>query len=139
MPFALTNQGGTLMSSGPTDSCKTPSPSGTVPMPYPNVAQMTTANSGKLAQKVSIAGSKAATAKSETQTSNGDEGGTAGGGVVSSKIMGPCGFLKGSMTVKIEGNPAVRLGDPTKHNGLPNNNTVGSALAPGQTKVDIGG
>lgn len=135
MPFALTNQSGTLMTSGPVDTCKTPSPSGPVPMPYPNTSMMTMADSGKLSQKVSIAGSKAATVKTTTQSSNGDEPGTVGG-VVSNKNMGPCAFLNGSMKVKIEGNAAVRLGDPTKHNGQPNN-TVGSAIAPSQTKVDV--
>lgn len=137
MTFALTNAGGTLMSTGPTDVCKTPAPPGSpVPIPYPNVAQMTMADTAKLCKKVKIAGAKAATVKTQTKTSNGDEPGTAGG-VVSNKNMGPCGFLKGSMAVKMEGSPAVRLGDQTKHNGHPNNNTMGAAIAPSQTKVRI--
>lgn len=137
MTFALTNAGGSLMSSGPTDICKTPAPSGgPVPVPYPNVAQMTTADSGTLSKKVKIAGSKAATIKTETKTSSGDEPGSSGG-VKSGKNKGACGFLKGSAAVQIEGNAAVRLGDQTKHNNLPNNNTVGTVLAPSQTKVSI--
>ncbi len=137
MPFALTNQKGNLMSTGPTDVCKTPSPTGTIPVPYPNMAMMTAADSGTLSKKVSIAGSKAATVKTVVKQSNGDEAGT-GGGVISGKNMGECGFLKGSFKVKIEGNPGVRLGDMTKHNGKPPN-TTGSAISPSQTKVDVGG
>ena len=41
---------------------------------------------------------------------------------------------KGSMTVKIEGKPAVRLGDTTKHCG-----GVGSMVGPGALNVNIGG
>ncbi len=133
----MTNQSGALMSTGPTDTCLTPSPSGPVPMPYPNIAQMTMASSGTLASKVKISGAKAATQKSETNASNGDEAGT-NGAVANGSNMGKCGFLKGSAKVKIEGNPGVRMGDQTKHNGQPNN-TVGTAIAPSQTKVSVNG
>ena len=135
MPFALTNQGGMLSSTGPTDVCKTPSPTGTVPMPYPNMAKMTAAASGKLSKKVSFAGSKAAMLKTETDSSNGDEAGT-GGGVISSKNRGPAGFVAGSTKVMIEGSPSVRQNDPTKHNGKPPN-TAGTATVPSQTKVMV--
>lgn len=136
MPFAMTNQSGMLMSTGPTDVCKTPAPPAPpVPMPYPNMSQMTMANTGTMAKKVSISGSKAATQKTETNMSSGDEPGVAGG-VVSNKNMGKCGFLMGSMKVKIEGNPAVRMGDTTKHNNMPNN-CVGTAVQPSQQKVQI--
>lgn len=137
MPFAMTNQSGTLMSSGPTDVCNTPSPTGPVPMPYPNTAQMTMADSGTLSAKVKIAGAKAATKKTATSMSSGDEAGVSGG-VSNGSNMDKCGFLKGSMKVKIEGNPSVRMGDSTKHNGQPNN-TVGTAIAPSQTKVNVNG
>ncbi len=137
MPFALTNQKGNLMSTGPTDICKTPTPTGPVPMPYPNTAMMSSADSGTLSSKVKIAGSKAATLKTVVKQSSGDEPGTAGG-VISGKNRGECGFLKGSMKVKIEGKPSVRMGDATKHNGVPQN-TVGTALSPSQNKVDVGG
>lgn len=137
MPFAMTNQSGTLMSTGPTDTCLTPSGPAVVPVPYPNISQMTTASSGTLSSKVKFAGSKAATQKTETGSSNGDEAGT-NGAVANGKNMGKCGFLKGSAKVKIEGNPSVRMGDSTKHNGQPNN-TVGTALAPSQTIVTVNG
>ncbi len=41
-----------------------------------------------------------------------------------------------SLKVKLEGNPAVRLGDPTKQN---EGNAVGSVLAPSQAVVMIMG
>ncbi len=137
MPLALTNQKGNLMSTGPTDICNTPSPTGPVPIPYPNIAMMSSADSGTLSAKVKIAGSKAATVKTVVKQSSGDEPGTSGG-VISGKNRGECGFLKGSLKVKIEGNPSVRMGDATKHNGVPQN-TVGTALSPSQNKVDVGG
>lgn len=138
MPFAMTNQSGTLVASGPTDVCKTPTPAGTIPLPYPNIAMMTASDSGTLSAKVKISGSKAAHVKTKTKDSSGDEPGTAGG-LASGKNRGPAGFLKGSMKVKVEGKSAVRLGDQTFHNGSPNNNTIGAAAAPSQNKVDIGG
>lgn len=138
MPFAMTNQSGTLMSTGPTDVCITPAAPSPIPTPYPNIAMMNQADSGTLSSKVKIAGSKAATVKTEVKRTSGDEAGV-NGGTISGKNMGPAGFSKGSSKVKIEGNPAVRMGDPTKHNGLPNFNTVGIATAPSQSKVDIGG
>lgn len=137
MPFAMTNQGGMLNSTGPTDVCKTQAGPAVVPVPYPNLAQMTMADSGTLAKKVKIAGAKAAILKTKTKMSNGDEAGALGG-VISGKNMGECGFLKGSLKVKIEGNPSVRQGDTTKHNGQPNN-TVGTATMAGQFKVNVGG
>lgn len=135
MPFAMTNQSGTLMATGPTDICKTP---GVGPFPYPNVSMMTSADTNKLSTKVKIAGAKAATIKTSTKISSGNEAGV-GGGAISGKNVAPVGFSKGSLKVKIQGNPAVRLGDPTKHNGLPNFNTPGAAIAPSQVKVNVGG
>lgn len=137
MPFAMTNQSGTLMSTGPTDICLTQTGPVVSPIPYPNIAQMTTVSSGTLSSKVKFAGSKAATKKTETSSSNGDEAG-ANGAPVNGGNMGKCGFLMGSMKVKVEGSPAVRQGDSTKHNGQPNN-TVGTAIAPSQTVVMING
>jgi hypothetical protein len=48
--------------------------------------------------------------------SAGDEAGTAGGGVLSSKIKGECEYMMYSFDVKFEGKNVCRLGDPLFHN-----------------------
>ena len=55
-------------------------------------------------------------------------------GVVSGKMMGKVQFMMGSVTVKFEGSPAVRLSDPTQHN---EGNMVGAVLAPSQSVVMV--
>lgn len=115
------------------DVCKTPSPNGTVPVPYPNFVAPQVGNPAS--KKVLIAGSPACTKATKFQPSNGDQGGTAGGGVVSSKIMGKAEIILASFRVKIEGKPAAFQGNPTTHN---DNNTAGSVAVCGQFKVIIG-
>lgn len=127
--FAVTKQNGQCMAMP--DVCKTPTPAGPVPMPYPNMAMPMMGNPATL--KVLVAGMPALTKASKIPLSNGDQAGAAGG-VASSKIMGPCEFLMSSMAVKFEGNPAVRMGDTTKQN---DGNTVGAVLAPSQSIVMI--
>ncbi len=111
------------------DVCKTPSPAGPVPIPYPNIVQV--AQASKTAKKVKIVGKLACTKKTEVPRSMGDEAGTAGG-VVSSCIMGKLQFIKGSAKVKYEGKKAVYVTVLTKHN---KGNAVGAQVAPSQTKV----
>ena len=82
--FALTLQGGTCMSTPP-DVCKTPSPSGTVPVPYVNIFQCSMVMPNTACSKVFIAGSPALHVRSQTSISNGDEAGTVGG-VVSGRF-----------------------------------------------------
>ncbi|WP_255636833.1 DUF4150 domain-containing protein [Hyalangium versicolor] len=97
------------------DVCKTPSPGGPVPIPYVNVAR-----DGDLAQgstSVSIEGNPVALKDSNLSTSSGDEPGTAGGGLVSSKTKGKMTWANASIDVKIEGKGVVRFMDPTQHNG----------------------
>ncbi|MEO7031575.1 MAG: DUF4150 domain-containing protein [Herbaspirillum sp.] len=128
--FAVTKQAGQCFAFP--DVCKTPAPPAPpVPIPYPNIAMPMMGN--PTTTKVLISGMPALTKASKITLSSGDEAGVAGG-VASSKIMGPAEFIMGSMKVKLEGNPAVRLGDPTKQN---DGNTVGSVLAPSQAKVMI--
>ena len=70
-----------------------------------------------------------------SRRSNGDEpGASGGGGVVSSKVMGPAEYIMSSMKVKLEGNPAVRMTDTVKIN---DGNTIGMDAAPSQTKMMI--
>ena len=128
--FAVTKQAGQCFAMP--DVCKTPAPPAPpIPTPYPNIAMPMMGNPATT--KVLICGMPALTKASKITISSGDEAGLAGG-VASSKVMGPAEFIMGSMKVKFEGNPAVRLGDSTKQN---DGNAVGAVLAPSQAKVMI--
>jgi hypothetical protein len=129
--FALTKAGGQCLAMP--DVCKTPTPAGPVPIPYPNIAMPAQAN--PVVNKVSICGAAALNLNSKISMSNGDQAGVAGG-VVSNKIMGEAQFTMGSLTVSIGGAPAVKLTSPTTQNGAPPN-AVGVTLAPSQAKVMI--
>lgn len=130
--FALTLSGGTCMSTPP-DVCKTPSPAGTVPVPYVNVFQCSMVTPNTACSKVFIDGSPALHLKSATMLSNGDEPGTAGG-VSSGKFIGKGEFTKGSQKVTLEGKAAVSQGASTKHN---QGNTTGMCCMAAQMKVQI--
>ena len=95
------------------DVCKTPSPGGPVPIPYPNIAK--SGDSAKTAKKVKTDGKMPMTKGAKYTKSSGDEAGSAGG-VVSSKNMGECEFMMQSMDVKFEGKNVARMGDPLFHN-----------------------
>jgi len=96
------------------DVCKTPSPGGPVPIPYPNMSADSNLTQG--AATVTINGNPVGNTDSQLSRSNGDEAGTAGG-VVSSKNMGAFGWSAGSMDVEAEGKGVVRLLDPLLTNG----------------------
>ncbi|MBO7385910.1 MAG: DUF4150 domain-containing protein [Clostridia bacterium] len=130
--FALTLQGG-MCTSTPPDVCKTPSPSGTIPVPYVNIFQCNMVLPNTACSKVFIAGSPALHVKSQTAISNGDEAGNAGG-VVSSKFIGKGEFVKGSLKVTLEGKAAVSQGAQTNHN---DGNTMGMNNMAAQAKVQI--
>jgi hypothetical protein len=134
---ASTDGGGQCALPGPLDACKTPSPGGPVPMPYPNFAMLTQANGGTCSSKVKITGKKACTQKTEITMSTGDEGGVAGGGVVSNQIKGAVKFKNGSSKVKVEGEKIVHLTCMTGHNGNNANMPSGVQVAPSQTKVIV--
>jgi len=91
------------------DVCKTPSPAGPIPIPYPNIAQSTDTSKGS--KKVKVDKNPVMLKDSEFMKSSGDEAGSAGGGVVSNTIMGKAKFLLYSFDVKIEGKNVPRLGD----------------------------
>ncbi|MBR5734524.1 MAG: DUF4150 domain-containing protein [Deltaproteobacteria bacterium] len=130
--FALTLQGG-MCTSTPPDVCKTPSPSGTIPVPYVNIFQCNMVLPNTACSKVFIAGSPALHVKSQTAISNGDEAGNAGG-AVSGKFIGKGEFVKGSLKVTLEGKAAVSQGAQTKHN---DGNTMGMNNMAAQAKVQI--
>jgi len=91
------------------DVCKTPSPGGPVPIPYPNVTQGSTLAKGTTTVKAD-GGNMIAVKGSEYSNSNGDEAGTAGG-VKSSTFLKESTWILYSFDVKMEGKNACRLTD----------------------------
>lgn len=90
------------------DVCKTPSPSGPVPIPYPNSARSSDTSKGS--KKVKIDGNPIMLKDSNFSQSTGDEAGSAGG-VASMKTKGKAEFVNYSFDVKCEGKNVPRLGD----------------------------
>ncbi len=130
--FCTTVAGGMQNITAP-DVCKTLMGTAVVPMPYMDMGVPSSAM--PTAITVFVTGALALTKMSQTIPTNGDQAGASGGGgVVSSTIMGPAQYIMSSMTVKIEGIPAVRLTDSMKLN---NGNTIGLNCTPSQTKVMI--
>ena len=96
------------------DVCKTPSPAGPIPIPYPNIAQSSDTADGTTTVKCD--GNPVCVKDSNFRMSTGDEGGTAGGGVASNKIKGKAEFVNVSFDVKFEGKGVARAFDPMLHN-----------------------
>jgi hypothetical protein len=96
------------------DVCKTPSPGGPIPIPYPNIAR--SSDTAKGSKKVTVEGNPLCVKDSNFSTSTGDEGGTAGGGVASSKTKGKAEFVNFSFDVKVEGKNVARALDLMLHN-----------------------
>ena len=96
------------------DVCKTPSPGGPIPIPYPNIAQ--SSDTAKGTKKVKCDGKSVCVKGSTFSKSNGDEAGTAGGGVASNKTRGKAEFVNYSMDVKFEGKNVCRAFDLMLHN-----------------------
>jgi len=120
------------------DVCKTPTPAGPVPIPYPNLAMPSQAITPTLAMTVKLTGFYAATTLTQIAMSSGDEAGAVGG-VVSNMIKGPCQYKLGSQTVKFQGQQAVYLGSLIAHNNTSNANMpAGSQIAPSQGTVTVG-
>jgi len=95
------------------DVCKTPTPAGPVPIPYPNIGKASDTSDGP--SDVTVDGKMPMTKGATYSTSAGDEAGSAGG-IMSSKIKGACEFMMYSFDVKFEGQNVCRLGDPLLHN-----------------------
>lgn len=115
------------------DVCKTPSPGGPVPVPYVNVAQ--DSNLAKGTKKVTVEGKSVALQSSNLSTSTGDEAGTAGGGLISSKTQGKLTWATYSPDVKFEGKSVVRFLDICLHNG--NQCNSGGNAATGKPSVGL--
>jgi len=116
------------------DVCKTPSPGGPVPLPYPNVALATDLAKGTTTVKAD-GGNMCAIYGSEFAKSTGDEPGTAGG-VASSTFIKEATWITYSFDVKLEGQGACRLTDKMFHN---HQNTVnaGGAVNPPLSAADL--
>lgn len=100
------------------DICKTPTPGGPVPMPYPNMANQGTLGSGTTTVKAK--GKMIAVKGSQYKMSTGDEPGTVGG-VKSNTFKQATDWILYSFNVKMDGKNCCRHGDLKFHN---NKNTM---------------
>lgn len=116
------------------DVCKTPSPGGPVPIPYPNIAF--SKDLAKGSKKVKADGGQSCAIKgSEFAMSIGDEPGTLGG-VKSGVNKGKSTWISWSMDVKIEGKNACRLTDKMLMN-KGNTVSMGGEIQPPISPDDI--
>lgn len=95
------------------DVCKTPTPGGPVPVPYPNIAMASSLSNGTTTVKAD--GQMVAIKGSEFSRSNGDEPGTVGG-VKSNVNMKEAKWVTYSFDVKFDGKNVCRLQDKMTHN-----------------------
>lgn len=95
------------------DVCKTPSPGGPVPIPYPNTGKSSDTSQGP--SSITTDGKMPMVKSAKYSRSMGDEAGTVGG-VVSNVNMSVCEYMMYSLDVKFEGKNVCRLGDPLFHN-----------------------
>lgn len=105
------------------DVCNTPSPTGQIPVPYPNIGQLSDARA-TATKTVLVGGEPIITSNSQIPTTTGDEAGS-GGGTTNGQIKGKVEFVTFSQTVKAEGGNIVRQLDTTKQN---EGNAVGIVL-----------
>lgn len=101
------------------DVCKTPSPGGPVPLPYPNFAMSSTLQNGTTTV-FAKGGAMIANKGSQYGMSTGDEPGTVGG-VKSNTFKQATDWILYSFNVKMDGKNACRHTDKKYHN---NKNTV---------------
>jgi hypothetical protein len=95
--------------------CLTPAPPGPpIPIPYPSVGQLS--NAQDTASSVLAGSSEVVTTAAYIESTNGDEPALPTGGVTSGNRGGPVIFQQGSGSVNAEGNPVVRMFDPTGQN-----------------------
>ena len=104
------------------DVCKTPTPGGAVPMPYPNMSQANSLSDGTTTVKVD-GGNMAAIKGSKFSMSTGDEPGSVGG-FKSNTFKQASTWITYSFDVKLDGANACRFSDKKFQN---NENTVDAA------------
>jgi len=95
------------------DVCKTPTPGGPVPIPYPNIGKSSDTSKGP--KSVKTDGKMPMVKGAKYSMSTGDEAGSVGG-IISGTTKGECEFMMYSFDVKFEGKNVCRLGDPLFHN-----------------------
>ncbi len=116
----LVHKGGSWMSIATVpDVCKTPTPGGPVPMPYPNISQASSLSDGTTTVKVD-GGNMAAIKGSKFAMSSGDEPGSLGG-VKSNTFKQASTWILYSFDVKLDGSNACRFSDKKFQN---NENTI---------------
>ena len=112
--MSVVHSGSSGITTAAPDVCKTPSPGGPIPIPYPNIAK--SSDTAKGAKKVSCDGNPVCVKDSNFMMSTGDEAGSAGGGVASNKIKGKAEFVNFSFDVQFEGKNVPRALDMMLHN-----------------------
>ena len=117
------------------DVCLTPTPGGPVPIPYPNISQLVTANPATACKKFFICCMPAHNMATIVPISMGDNAGV-NLGVASGMVMGPTRHLMGSFTVLFEGMPATKMTHTTGQNGM-SPNAIGMTIVPSQFKLMI--
>jgi hypothetical protein len=128
----LTNGGGQCVAFP--DTCKTPTPGGPVPMPYPNIIQNT---DGSGSGTVKILNKEVLRKGDQFRMSSGDEAGSIGG-VISNRFKGKGEIKEGCDTVKAEGKDvAYLLVTVGQNEGSSDNVPKGAALKFGQLKSKL--
>lgn len=109
------------------DVCKTPTPGGPVPMPYPNITQSMTLSSGTTSVKCD--GAMAANKGSKFSMSNGDQPGTLGG-VKSNVFMKESTWITYAFVVKMNNKCVCRFTDKKFQNAENTVNMAGEFQSP---------
>jgi hypothetical protein len=119
MPIATKKPGGIAFAFP--NVCKTPPPAPGVPIPYPNIGQLSQADNASDSStgtgEVKAGGYLVILAKTSViQSTLGDQAGSGGGVQSGPPPGGKVEFTSGSGTVKIHGKSVVRMTDPTTQN-----------------------
>jgi len=110
------------------DVCKTPTPGGPVPMPYPNIARSGDLSDGTTTVSAD-SGNMIAIKGSHYQISTGDEPGTVGG-VTSNTFKKETDWITYSFDVTMDGGNVCRLTDKKFHNHKNTVDAIGDFEAP---------
>jgi len=119
------------MDQGFPDTCLTQVGPAVVPIPYPNIGMKATVLPATAAIKVLTSFFPTHNIASTTPMTNGDQAGSAPGGVASGMIMGQARNITCSVKVLMGGMPATRTLDTTIQNL---SNAPGTTLVPSQVK-----
>jgi hypothetical protein len=112
-PETVVHKASSGMAKTELDVCKTPSPGGPIPVPYPNIAMSAQTSDGSTSVKCD--GESVMLKDSVFSMSSGDEAGSIGG-VKSNVIKGEAKPVIYSFDIKIEGRNVMRRSDPMTQN-----------------------